>query len=264
MGQEMRASLVTITPEMAKEMLKKNIKNRPVNRQHLEFLTQEIKQGRFVVNGDTICMNCDRLIDGQKRLMAVVAAGMPITTWLIEGVDASAFVTKDIGQRRSLGDTLSLEGETNAKLLAGTLCWIDRYITGRVFDKNTYTNTDILGLLQKYPDARKSLSGCHHTKHLIPRSLLAACHYLFSQKHPELAEWFVSTLISGQGMTEGQPIYVLRERLMRNCLAKAKISTPYIMALTIKAWNAEFYGKKIACLRFRESGDTPEDFPVIA
>jgi hypothetical protein len=64
-------------------------------------------------------------------------------------------------------------------------------------------------------------------------------------------------------MQEGEPMYVLRDRLMQNSQAKAKLQSSYIAALYIKAWNYTRGGKKLSSLRYRQAGDKCEDFPVV-
>jgi len=260
----MKANLMTITPEWAEKTLAdKNAGNRPMNKRHVESLAKEMKKGNWKVNGDTICMNGTKLIDGQHRLAAVVLSEVTIQSFVVEGLSSDVFDTKDVGKRRSAGDTLGVRGEANACRLAAALPIIDQYYTGRSDMRVTYTNTEMEELLAKYPDARQSLQTGHSTKGLIIPSVLDACHYLFSRKDPAMADEFVEKILKGTGLEEGAPWYVLRERLVGNSLAKAKISRPYMLALCIKAWNFQRTGAKLRFLRWREKGDAAESFPVI-
>jgi hypothetical protein len=260
----MNANLMTITPEWAQNTLnEKNSGNRPMNKQHVNALAKEMARGKWKVNGDTICLNGERLIDGQHRLAAVVLSGMTIQSFVIDGLSSDVFDTKDVGKRRSAGDTLGVRGEQNACRLAAALVLIDKYVTGRVDQSIAYSNTEIEDILEKYPDARSSLQTASSTKGLIFPSVLDACHYLFSRKDPILADEFVEKVLRGTGLEEGSPWYVLRERLVSNSLAKAKLSRPYVMALCIKAWNNARAGIKVRCLRWRDKGDAAEQFPVV-
>jgi len=260
----MKANLMTITPEWAQKTLnEKNAGNRPMNKLHVASLAKEMKRGKWKVNGDTICLNGTRLIDGQHRLAAVVASGVSIQTFVIEGLSSDVFDTKDVGKRRSAGDTLGVRGEQNACRLAASLVLIDKYVTGRSDLSVTYSNTEMEELLEKYPEARNSMQTSYSTKGLILPSVLDACHYLFSRKDPVLADEFVEKVLRGTGLEEGTPWYVLRERLVGNSLAKAKLSRPYLMALCIKAWNHARAGSKVRFLRWRETGEAPEQFPVV-
>lgn len=259
----MFVELREITPEMAQVMLQRNTKNRPVNQSQLNRLTKEIIEDRWKVNGDAIRFNGKALVDGQHRLMAVIKAGKPIKTLVVEGLDSDVFQTIDIGKARSQGDTLAVEGHSNAKELAAMLSHIERYMTGRCLARTSYTNAEILALAAKYPDAKDYMTKCHHGRGLVPRSLLMACNYLFSKKDPEKAAWFIQALISGKDISDEHAVYVLRERLMRNALSKSKLSSPYVFALIIKAWNADRQGKKLKVLKFCEEGDSGEAFPIV-
>jgi hypothetical protein len=260
----MKAELKTITPEWAASTLvEKNAGNRAMNQRHVQSLAREIKMGRWKVNGDTICVNGTRLIDGQHRLAAVVMSGMPIQSFVIDGLPCDVFDTKDVGKRRSPGDTLSVRGEKNACRLAAALQMIDKYMTGRADKLVGYSNTDIEVLLEKYPGARDSLQTSARKRGLVPPSVLDACHYLFSQKDPELADDFVEKVERGAGLVEGSPWYLLRERLVGNSLSKAKLSRGYVMALCIKAWNCARTGTTLRALRWREKGNAVEQFPLV-
>ena len=181
---QMKAELRTITPEWAKKILdEKNTGNRPVSRLHVDTLAKEISKGKWKVNGDTMCLNGDMLIDGQHRLAAVVQSGISIQAFVIDNLPSDVFDTKDIGRRRSPGDKLGVRGERNACRLAACLLLIDKYMTGRVDKCVTYSNSEIEELLEKYPEARESLQVTTSTKGLLTPSVLDACHYLFSRKN---------------------------------------------------------------------------------
>lgn len=248
-----------ITPADAERMLKLNNGNRPFNKHHVAVLAREMKMGRWKINGDTICLSGTKLIDGQHRLMAIVESGCTIETLVVDGVAADVFDTKDVGRRRSASDTLAIRGETNTAKLSAALAVIDRYMTSRLTIAVRYTNTEIEELLFKYPCVRASIPKGANTKKLMANSVLIACHYLFAQKDPMMADQFVESLIDGSNLTEGSPVYLLRERLMANALSKSNLPSIYLMAITIKAWNAIRSGTKVRLLKFAED----ESFPVV-
>lgn len=65
----------TITPDRAKQLLEMNTRNRNVLHSNLDILTEEIRKGRFVANGDAIRIAKDgTILDGQHRLLACVRA----------------------------------------------------------------------------------------------------------------------------------------------------------------------------------------------
>jgi hypothetical protein len=259
------AKLVTITPEMAQKILnEKNTLNRPLSDKHVAKLVDEIREGRWRVNGDTIRMGKTRLLDGQHRLWAIVLSGIPVQTFLVEGLDDDVFQTIDgLHRRRTAADTLSLRGERNASRLAAALVVVDKYMTGRSDRTVDYTPGEVAELLDEYPGIRDSIQTQCKASGLLPGSLYDACHYLFSQKDPTLADEFVDKVSRGVGLEEGSPWYTLRNRLLQNSMSKAKLTRPYMFALTIKAWNCARGGKKMKQLRWRDKGETAEPFPVI-
>lgn len=247
----MKVELTTITPAMADEMLEKNINNRPLNERHVQHLAREIKCGRWKVNGDTICMNGSRLIDGQHRLSAIKLAGIPVDTLVVEGVSSDVFDTKDVGKRRSAGDTLAILGERNTNTLAAALVLFDKYVTGRMLCSVRYASTELEQILDRNPDIRESVAmACSNRTPLLTSSWMAALHYLFSRKDEDAATVFMERLRSGQGLKVGDPVYVLRERLVSNGISKAKLHSSHIGAFVVKAWNAERTGAEVRALRF--------------
>lgn len=258
----MNIRVETITPERATQILAtQNTGNRTISRRHVAVLAEEIKAGRWKLNGDTICFNGSRLIDGQHRLSAIAASGIPVESLVVYGLSDDVFETKDIGKRRSSADTLSHMGLKNATRTSAALVMLDRYYTGRINDRLTYTNSMIVELLERYPDVHKSIHLGDNIKGLIPPSVLDACHYIFSALNADEADRFSAAIMYGAGISEGHPYHVLRERLIKNSMSTAKLPKPDIMALCIKAWNATRSGAKVRRLVVPTAGGT-EPFPV--
>jgi len=260
----MKPELKTITPEIAAKMLESNTANRPLTEVHVVSLVKEMKGGRWKINGDMIRISvANVIIDGQHRLHAVVRSGITIQSWVMEGLPDDVFDTIDVGKRRSSGDTLGCRGEKNAHRLAAALIMIDKYMTGRVEKSVQYSNTEVEGLLAKYPEVRTSLMTTMNGKGLLLPSVLDCCHYLFSKKDPVMTEVFMEKIFKGVGLEEGDPWYVLRERLLTNSIANAKLSKALMMALCIKAWNAARQGKRITKLQLNLMDGKMSVFPVV-
>jgi len=254
--------LATITPEIAERWLEyNNIHNRPLQNKCVYNLAKEMKEGRWVVNGDTIRFSKNRtLLDGQHRLWACIEANVPFQSYVICGLDMDVFDTLDSGKRRTGADVLSIYGEQNTACLAAALALVDRYMTSRMYPGVRYANSELLDLAKKYPKVRDSTSkACGNLKGLLPNSIMAACHYLFSLKDPKLADEVMEKVRKGTYLADDDPIRVFRERLLNNSISKAKLSREYIMALFIKAWNAARAGRPVRALRYQKD----EAFPVV-
>jgi len=256
---------IEITPPHAKELLELNIHNRPVNERHINALASAMKRGEWKFNGDTICLNDDQIIDGQHRLMACVRANVPFETLIVYGLPASVFDTKDTGKKRSAADALAMNGESNTKILSASLAFVEKYMTGNATSSKLFTIQEIEDLMIKYPGMRNAVrvSKQSRAKGLMPQSTLAGLYFICEAISHEMAAAFFSKLISGVNMVEGEPVYVLRERLVKNAGDKAKLPKLELAALTIKAWNLTRDGRTgLKSLRWRTKGSATEIFPT--
>lgn len=114
------SAVETITPAKAKEYLKKNTNNyRKMSRSTIRSYAEDIKNGRWELNGETIIFGKDGVLkDGQHRLAAIVLAGKPADILVVRGVETDAHKI-DIGKVRTNVDILNAEGfECDATLVA--------------------------------------------------------------------------------------------------------------------------------------------------
>ena len=256
---------VFITPEMAREMLEKNTNNRKPNLREVDKWANEMKMGRWKLNGTTIIINDNLLIDGQHRLMACVKAGVGFWTLVVCDASSDVFDTIDVGRKRRASDTLYQKREKSAVLLASTIVFVDQYLTGKLRGARQHTNADIEQILENHPGLRRSVDkvSAHKLNRLIQPSVLAGCHYLFAQKNADDADAFVDKIVLGTNLEPKTGPYLLRERLLLNAMSKSKLPKIEIAALVIKAWNAEQNKTRLTYLRWRNKGDNPERFPTI-
>lgn len=260
----MKSSVKKITPAIAKEWLEKNKGNRPINWSHVRLLARDMKLGRWRLNGETIIMALERLLDGQHRLLAVIESGCTIESLVVEGMDAGVFETLNIGKIRNAPTIASLLGHTQTKTLCAAVRVIDQYDSRRMAARARFSVGDTLALIDAHPGVHRSICVCDKVKNLAPKSILVAFHYLFSRIDPQEADAFIEALKRGANLAETDPVYLLRERLRSNALAKAKLSDAYIAALIVKAWNAKRERIVLRNLRYIEEGKKPESFPVIS
>jgi hypothetical protein len=259
----MEVSTEVITPESARQLLKLNTRNRPMNSAAVDRLAEEMVSGRWKFNGDTICLNGDRLIDGQHRLAAVAKSGVSITTLVVRGLTSDVFDTKDIGRRRTAGDVLAIMGEKSVNTLAGGLILVDAYDRGVVMSTTQKARANqIEPLLQKYPDMRRSARLASDRRTLLTPAVSAAAHFITSRIEPVIADAMYEDFRTGVGLEAKDPVLLLRNRMVENRASKGKLARQYMLALYIKAWNARRAGESRTNLRWRQTGPTAESFPV--
>jgi hypothetical protein len=261
----MKITIERITPKIAPEMLKKNTRNRPHNKHHTRVLTKELTEKRWIQNGDAIRFAIDEnghdiLLDGQHRLYAVVASGIAITSVVIRELEFRAFATIDINTRRTTAQMLAIQGRKNTTGLASAAPLIASYYAGVVEGGRRYTATQILELIDVYEGLEHSIKVAQRNTCLLSKRIGGACHYLFTEKEPAAADLFFDYFQKGVGLSKDSPIYLLRELLIRSTSKRSKLSYSYLMAVTIKAWNAYITGRKLRKLRYSPGS---EQFPKV-
>ena len=103
----MTTCVETITPQQAHELLAKNVSNRAVRRSWVKTLTNVILRGEWLVTHQGIAITREnQLVDGQHRLMALVAAGRSVEMNVSYDVDPRAYGVIDGGVKRTTSDQL--------------------------------------------------------------------------------------------------------------------------------------------------------------
>lgn len=103
------------TPEAASAVIaNQNNGNRRVRRWWVEALAQSMKRGKFITTHQGVAFTSSgRLIDGQHRLMAIIASEIPQTLLVVRNLPEEAFSYIDIGVKRSTPDVTGLSQKTS-------------------------------------------------------------------------------------------------------------------------------------------------------
>ena len=252
--------IITLTPEMAKELLSKNSDNRPLSQSTVSKYTQAIKRGEWMLNGEPIIIFSNgNIASGQHRCHAVIAAGLPIQTLIVRNVDHQTFSSIDTGKSRNGADVLAIRGDLNyTKLSAAARSYLVETLKGR--DQYQITTAQICECVDKHPHLRywvQKFVGQKALQKTCPAGLcgLLACA---SEKYGfEKLDVFFAKLATGKGLEDGDPAYVLRERLISQS-GSSKLSVTHVRAFMIKAINACLLDKKIPFLRLTKDEDVPK------
>lgn len=105
------AEFTRITPPMAAMWLGKNLENnRKARDWHVEELAESIQNNEWEVTHQGIAFDKNgKLIDGQHRLQAIVASGVPVTMLVVRGLEPTTFGVIDSGMKRTLADRTGLD-----------------------------------------------------------------------------------------------------------------------------------------------------------
>ncbi len=256
---------VTITPEMAGEMLAHNVHNRHLRQRTVAAYAIDMTEGNWMWNGDSIKFAINgALLDGQHRLQAIIEADVAIDMLVVRGLPSETQDTVDGGLKRKFSDVLNLHGETNAAQLAAIVRRVGLWELGlRTVMSVALTNAQLLQILEKYPDLRQTTTeairvarGC-----ALRPGTVGLCIWLFEQIDAADSEQFFGRLADGVNLGSGSSIYVLRKTAEGLYTVRGARSEVYMTAITIKAWNAYRDGANIGLLRFKPGGASPEKYP---
>lgn len=282
--------LLVVTPADAQGWLEENVLNRNISWETVGNLSDQIKANDWQLDGNAIKFGIatpefieeltnkvgehdikvgdNVLLDGQHRLLAIIDAGIPVPTYVIHGLDPKAQMVMDTGRRRSLGDQLKLRGEKNTQQLAAT---ITRVILTRIGEKALRTparyrpsTAQALRFLDKEPTIRQAvIEGRRTATKLGGTSLavLATCFYLFNDIDTAGCDEFFERLRDGEGLPSGDPILMLRNRLIANNRNRGETPPYIVQAWVIKAWNSFRKDLPMSQVSFRAIGQNPEAFP---
>lgn len=265
---EFYSAAVEITPSDASFFLTKNRNNRHVSEKVVDQYADMMKKGDWKLNGEAILFDtADRCIQGQHRLKACVKSGVSFETFVICGLPEESFDSLDRGMKRSLAHVLSIRKIKNYTHVASALAIYCQYVkTKGSMGGCNYSPaiSEYEMLLDKNQGLLDSVSFVQGGWTVLPVSISAFCHYIFSQKNKPLADKFIRQLLTGIGIAETDPVHKLKLILEEDSKnMKSKLQKREKFALIFKAWNATKQGSIIKNLKWRQGGDIPEKFPEI-
>lgn len=263
---------VKVTPELAQDFLTYNTHNRPIKDKTVKKYTADMLNDRWEFTGDVINWTVEgKMINGQHRLLAIIASGKAQVFHVQCGLKADAFNKMDIGKLRSAGDTLAMQGFSNYSVVAGVVRYVSVYKNDMLNDyinttnKMKFSNQDIAEEAEKLDrellqEAATTSVKFYGRVKFMDSTSIAPLFYIFAEKDKEMALNFFDMLATGDGIgTEKYPsIFLLRNKLINSMSSGSKISVKHRWALIIKAWNFYKEGRDIKLLTWNES---QEAFP---
>ena len=257
-----------VTPKKAAAMLTHNKTNRRLESRRVDNLARELLAGNWKLNGDAIRFYVTGdLADGQHRLTACVESGVSFLTVIIRGVPLPAMPTIDRGRSRTRNDVLKLQGMTNTERLAGSLPYIVGFLEygdplrsgSQQFQKTIFSDQAMFELLEEHPgiiDAAEGIGAYQRAMRILTPSTSAALFFMFRTLDEEDAARFFLDLDTGVGLTAVDPVYRLRERLMKDRSDMTRRGTQLYhqwMKLAGAAWNMRRRGTPCRSLQSRPS-----------
>lgn len=256
---------MTITPNIARQMLEKNVGNRPVSKDTVEHYARLMQNGEWSVTPDAIGFDITgRLINGQHRLMAIIKSNTAQTFFVVDNLPWNAFSVTDEGRKRSASDILSIGRKIkNCTTMASI---IRSYVILSKGSRSEHTgnkaiapnNEQVLKKYDEHPyvfDKICDVAMRYNAKlNILKKSEIGSIFaYLVLDKNYrfDYVKYFFDELFYGNNGDYN--ISLLKERLIKDRLNNYTIKYATKLSLIAKVWNAYVEGKTYKVLRYNQS-----------
>lgn len=244
-------SIESITPEIARDMIEKtngilesmHIENRKTSASLIRRYAGAYRRGEWEIADPIMVSDLGAVIEGQHRLLAVIDSGLTISFVVIKGYSHNSTLTVlGSGKTRTTADVFSMARKSNSDIRAAVCQWLYRADKGdrmgpprvpptpRLLTEVGAANEHEIDLsLEAVPES---------IKNVISRSLMVFCHMQFAARDRDLANRFMTALALGENLISSDPVYRLREYLIKTKTSRDLNLRPTIaIALTRKTWN---------------------------
>lgn len=242
---------IVVTPYIAEEALKYlppedgPFRQRPYAPSTGEKYAKLMRLGQFRETLVPIIFTRSEFLgDGQHRMRAIVLAGATLPFWFAFGDKDENFFVYDNNKVRGAGDIFAIKGVPNHAMASATAKWVAAYEAetfhagSNAFDMGIGTPEQTYRFYCERPGIQDSMRIGHAMAHnrMPSPSLMAALHYIASQKQKDQADKFFMKLATGLGF-EGRrdPAYQLREYIAKS---PTTIIGRELAVLAVDAWNA--------------------------
>lgn len=228
----MQTQTILVTPAMARDMLRKNPRNRTLRRSNVHYLANEIKSGRWKLTHQGVAVASDgTLLDGQHRLNAIIEADTSALINVSYDCDPSLFTVIDTGSARTNADVLRIAGavNTNETTISAAVKLVHLYRHKSQFawtgEVSRISSTVVLEEFENDPDmynwsVRLANKARNEFNVLSIKSATAAfaCIALRDGENSGIdaltLEEFVMSVATGANMVKGDPRHTFRQQLI--------------------------------------------------
>lgn len=265
---ELDIRVMPISSVQAAQMLElhRGPNRRTSDSQVLKFQA-DMESGRWHFEGAPIKLSkTGKLLDGKHRLTALAntVPEMEISFVVINGLPDASQLYMDIGQIRTVGQQLGLRGIGNGVLYGAVARLYLEWTRGRLFRASNRGSTSKPEQTEWVIAHREALGRLAETGFQqvdAPPSVVGAFTLAALKINPDRAAKFISRLVSGASLAEGDPILALDRRLRNIRRNGTKVTQREYLAYFIKAWNAWVMGDRLQKLQLSSLNE--DNFPEL-
>lgn len=251
---------IEITPEIATDLMTLNLNNRPIHINTIKRYGGDLGAGDWKFTGDPFKIS-DKMtfLDGQHRALAIIESGKSMIVNIQTGVPEDSFQVMDTGRVRSSGDALAILGfkewNSMAAAIRSEIYFREQNKTSGHINNNFVLNHDVVKWVKDENNLKLmlecldfSLTFLRKKAKFLSVSTWAWTYYILSKKHKKQATEFMSSLATGANLGFRNPIYLLREKLLKFTRTKSgqvgKTDMDIKIKYFIRAWNHYRLGEK--------------------
>lgn len=253
LGDGITVGLVNVTPEVAKNWLQHNSRNRLKSTATADRYDRDMAGDRWPFTGDPVRFSDKlKMLDGQHRCVAITKSGKAQQLLVVSGLPTKTQKYMDAGRKRNAGQSLSIDDTPHSTAVASlvrlSLRWNpDQHWSAEhgtvLFGEFQVSDAEILEFIERHPEVHEAARQGSAVAHEVPgaRASVIGAAFLRASTLEEgifsAAGWFMR-LRTGAGLSLGDPVLALRNGMMR--VRAEKMANPQIPQLwkVIRAWNA--------------------------
>lgn len=250
--------LLWVDAELAKRLLLLSNGNRNIDKKDVVRWSRLMAKGLWHVTGESVLISrTGVLMNGHTRLNSVIHGNHRVLITVVFGLDDAVKDVLDQGKKRTIGDVLTMAGETNGSTLGSGL---RNYLMlcasgGTLGADNTHFGMEEQTILLAYrPFMREQCveiktwrKAGMPTKQLGP---MLGLYSAMSDVDPVKAADFMQRFADGVGLNDGHPVLALRNGLVRSQASKSVLTARALSAMVVKAWNAYLEDKPMKIVRY--------------
>lgn len=249
--------------ELAQALIARNFPtNRRPSKENVLCYGESMRKSKWKANGECITLSKSGvLLDGQTRVLAYLANAsttQQVPMILLFGIEDDVFSTINTGGVRSISQRLKMAG-VNYSTVAGPLARLaEKFDRGHqsIDGGSNGISQDVI--FQRGQSDRKLLHAAAYIhssrKYFAPLcnvTVFGLAYYLFREKSATSADLFMDKLKTGEELSHGDPILVVREkfRIERTEYKRSVFNRTHQLELLIKAWNHWICDEKVEDLK---------------
>ena len=260
---------VTITPDMAAELLQRNKNNRSVRKNNVDTLAMAMAKGEWELSNDAIVISEGGfLLNGQHRLLAVIKSGVACPFILFTGAKDTVFDIMDTPTIRRVSDAIQRRGGTNTIKMEAT---IGKYLNlcydyNNAWETNTRYDNKVMetrkGRLDVYEEhsdtLHKWINKCARLQQkglsIVTESMIAGFAFFLENKLHHDEQKIVAFLeeLLVDGAARNTTVLFVRKKLMRNKMKVELIPRQDELRYITRAWNDFILGRQVQSIKTTE------------